>query len=140
MKSAVAVSKVQYAEFFRLLFERYASSAKIEIDGETFGAGDIELLKSTWCTRRKIRDTRDFRLWDGQREVASFHDSVDELFISVEEVEWLRELNQRGILRFRVLPVIESPSLVRRFAAWMSSAVSFGRKEPIQPAETTRGK
>ena len=137
MKSAIAVSKVQHAEFFRLLFDRYASSAKIEIECESFGPGDIERLKSTWCTRRKIRDTREFRLWDGQREVASFHDSVDELFISPEEIDWMRELSKRGDLRYRVLPVAESSGLLRSVTTWISSTLSFGRKRPIQSPEPT---
>ena len=139
MKSAIAVSKVQYAEFFRLLFDRYAASAKIEIDCESYGSGDIERLKSTWCIHRKIRDTREFRLLDGEREVASFHDSVDELFISSEEVDWIRELSRNGILRFRVLPVISAPRLFDRVKTWIASAVSHKKKEPIQPPQRNAG-
>ena len=135
MKSVIEVSKVQYADFFRLLLDRYASVAKIEIDRESFGPGDIERLKSTWCTRRRIRDTREFRLWDAQREVVSFHDSIDELFISTEEIDWMRELSNKGVLRYRVLPVIESSGFLRSVATRISSALSFGRKRPIQPPE-----
>ena len=55
--------------------------------------------------------------------------------ISTEESDWMRELSNKGVLRYRVLPVIESSGSLRSVATRISSALSFGRKRPIQPPE-----
>jgi len=133
MKRCICISKVNHAEFFRLLFDRYATSGRAEIDCKDFGPDAFERLKREWCSSRKIRDTREFRFSVGDREVASFHDSVDELFVGIEEEDWLHELSNQGLLRFHILPVDGSLSLFQRIKAWFTR----GQKEPIQPPQTT---
>jgi hypothetical protein len=46
--------------------------------------------------------------------VASFHDSVDELRIAEEERDWIHSLSEDRILRYRVLSLVESPSIAAR--------------------------
>lgn len=117
MKHAIAVSTVRHSEFFRRLLDRYARTCRIDIDCSSYGPEDIEKLKATWCTHRKIRNTREFRIRDGERFVASFHDSMDELFVVEEELDWIRKLWEEGIVRYRVIPVAERKSIVSRIKA-----------------------
>jgi hypothetical protein len=105
MTHAIAVETTRYSEFFRRLFDRYASDCKIEIDGAKYASVDVEALKAAWCTNRKIKGTRAFSLHAGDRFVASFHDSVDELFISTDERDWIQLLSDERLLRYKVLPI-----------------------------------
>jgi hypothetical protein len=105
MKHALAVKTTRYSELFRRLFDRYAVNCAIEVDGIKYGPADVERLKSSWCTNSKIRRTREFRIYDGDRFVASFHDSVDELFIAQEERDWIHSLSEERLLRYEILPI-----------------------------------
>jgi hypothetical protein len=105
MKRAIAIKTTRHSEFFRRLFERYATSCTVEVDGTKYGAAELEHLKSSWCTNAKIRATREFRILDGSRFVASFHDSVNELFIAEEERDWIHSLSEERLLRYEVLPI-----------------------------------
>jgi hypothetical protein len=124
MKQAIAISTTRHSEFFRRLLDRYASSCRLEIDCTPYGPSDVEQLKVTWCTNKKIRGTREFSLHDGQRFVASFHDSVDELFIAEEERDWIHRLSEEHLLRYRVSPVVVSPSLASRIKGWFKSILA----------------
>ncbi len=105
MERAISVQTTRYSEFFKRLFDRYSSSAIIEIEGVSYRHGDTTILKENWCTNAKIRQTREFRLCDGDRFVASFHDSVSELFISVDEADWIQSLSDEKLLRYEILPI-----------------------------------
>jgi hypothetical protein len=105
MKHAIAVETTRHSEFFRRLFDRYSTSCAIEIDGAKYGPSDVEGLRISWCTNRKIRSTREFRFHDGARFVASFHDSVDELLIAEEERDWIHALSEERLVRYEILPI-----------------------------------
>jgi hypothetical protein len=103
MKHAIAVKTTRHSEFFRRLFDRYSATCTIEVDGTKYGTADVEKLKASWCTNSKIRSTREFRIHAGSRFVASFHDSVDELFIAEEERDWIQSLSEERLVRYEVL-------------------------------------
>jgi hypothetical protein len=105
MKHAISIETSRHSEFFRRLLDRYPTDCKIEIDGTHYGAADVEGLKAAWCTNQKIRNTREFCLHHGDRFIASFHDSVDELFVAEAERDWVHLLHKERLLNYKVLPL-----------------------------------
>ena len=104
MKHAISIETAHFSKFFVRLFDRYSNSGVVEIDGNRFGPSDLNSLKESWCTNKKIRNTRDFSFYYGRRLVASFHDGVEELWVAEEERDWIHALSEERLLRYRLLP------------------------------------
>lgn len=70
-----------------------------------------------WCTNEELKETIDFSLSLGNRDILSFHDHPNQLIASEDQTELVQELEGKKILRIRMLG--EAPTLTQKL---------FGRK------------
>jgi hypothetical protein len=108
MNKLIAIKTKKYSTVIGTILDRYGKNAEIRINKTVFKGSEVEELRHTWCTNRSICQTRDFELRINDEPLFGFHDHPCELWGALSEQEFLEQLRQRGVVRYRVSVVKES--------------------------------
>ena len=96
----------RHSAVIRRLLEHFSDDATAVIDRKRFRSSDFPDLLTRWCTNDRIRATRDFKLLRGRVELASFHDTPDDIWIAEEALPFVERLAAEKLIRYEAPPTI----------------------------------
>jgi hypothetical protein len=105
MDMVVGITTTKYSAVLRRILIEYTEGAQVVIDKRLYREEQIKELLTSWCTNRKIENTRDFQLIRDGQVLFGFHDHPSELWAAVSELPFVERLRDEHILRFELLSV-----------------------------------
>ncbi|MFB3896560.1 MAG: hypothetical protein ACE14V_09690 [bacterium] len=98
----------KYSALFKGIIEHYRDNAYLVIDGKKYLSKEFDHVINTWCTKKYIKNTIDFKVIRSGKEILGFHDTPDETWAELTEEPFVKELVDAGLCKYRILPVKQS--------------------------------
>jgi hypothetical protein len=125
MNNVISIATRRYSTFVHRIFDEYHDIV-VNIDGQLFYDKDISRLKEL-CTNERLKDTIDFVVAKDDKQLFGFHDHPNEFWANVSEIDFIKQLAQEKIVRYRIIPY--APAFHIKILKKLKHFFGFGREK-----------
>jgi len=125
----IQISTRKYSAFFKSLFEHYNSNVLVRIDAKVYENDEIDQLRE-WLSKTKILNTLNFELIRNGETIFAFHDHPGELWASYSELSFVKSLEEKNILKYRIQEEIDA-GFIKGIYRFITSGIKKRRERRI---------
>ncbi len=104
MEKYIQIKTRRYSTLIKHIFEKYKhEDIDIFIDSGHYKSEDIPEISKNLCTNHMLKHTIDFSVYKDGEMLFGFHDHPDEFRANISELEFIKKLAAKKIIRYRVV-------------------------------------
>jgi hypothetical protein len=108
MEKLISIKTKKYSKLFSEFFNKYKDNFSLNIDGNIYNENNLNYILENICTNKFLKSTRNLILKRDNLEILGFHDNPNETWIILSELNFIKLLSDKGIVRFKILDKIEN--------------------------------